>query len=91
PDSSTSARPASYPQLMPYIGNTPLATKNPAPTRKNTPLNYEGRKLPLGRFADDEIPLAASDVPLAKTFFSAWAEELRGGFDHPPPTLRKQP
>lgn len=45
----------------------------------------------LGRFADDEIPLAASDVPLAKTFFGAWAEELRGGFDHPPSTLRKQP
>lgn len=31
----------------------------------------------LGRFADDEIPLAASDVPLAKAFFSAWAEGLR--------------
>ena len=45
----------------------------------------------LGRFADDEIPLAANDVPLARTFFSAWAEELRGGFDHPPSTLRKQP
>jgi CheY-like chemotaxis protein len=29
----------------------------------------------LGRFTDDEIPLAASDVPLAKAFFSAWTEE----------------
>lgn len=31
----------------------------------------------LGRFADDEIPLSASDVPLAKAFFSVWAQELR--------------
>jgi hypothetical protein len=31
----------------------------------------------LGRFTDDEIPLAASAVLLAKVFFSAWAEELR--------------
>lgn len=31
----------------------------------------------LGRFTDDEIPLTASDVPLAKAFFNAWAEELR--------------
>jgi hypothetical protein len=31
----------------------------------------------LGRFADDEIPLAAGDIPLAKEFFSAWAEDLR--------------
>lgn len=30
----------------------------------------------IGRFADDEIPLADSDLPLAKTFFKAWAEEL---------------
>lgn len=31
----------------------------------------------LGRFVDDEIPLAAGDIPLAKEFFSAWADELR--------------
>jgi hypothetical protein len=30
----------------------------------------------LGRFADDEIPLATGDVPLAKAFVSAWAEEM---------------
>ena len=30
----------------------------------------------LGRFADDEIPLAASDVRLAKAFFTQWADEL---------------
>ncbi|MGI8522438.1 MAG: nucleotidyl transferase AbiEii/AbiGii toxin family protein [Nocardioides sp.] len=30
----------------------------------------------LGRLADDEIPLSAGDVPLAKAFFGAWAEEL---------------
>jgi len=31
----------------------------------------------LGRFADDEIPLAASELPAAKAFFTAWAKELR--------------
>lgn len=31
----------------------------------------------LGRFTDDEIPLSAHDVPLAREFFSAWAHELR--------------
>lgn len=31
----------------------------------------------LGRFADDEIPLAASELPAAKVFFTAWAKELR--------------
>ena len=31
----------------------------------------------LGRFDDDEIPLAAHLRPLARTFFAEWADELR--------------
>ena len=31
----------------------------------------------IGRFADDEIPLSPSDLPKAKKFFEAWADELR--------------
>lgn len=31
----------------------------------------------IGRFADDEIPLPLSELPKAKEFFRAWAEELR--------------
>ncbi|GEP39994.1 hypothetical protein NPS01_36570 [Nocardioides psychrotolerans] len=31
----------------------------------------------LKRFAADEIPLAASDLPLAETFFKGRADELR--------------
>lgn len=31
----------------------------------------------IGRFDDDEIPLAPSELPQAKEFFRAWAEELR--------------
>lgn len=31
----------------------------------------------LGRFADDEIPLAAGDIRRAKAFFNSWADELR--------------
>lgn len=30
----------------------------------------------LGRFADDEIPLSPSELPKAKEFFRAWADEL---------------
>lgn len=31
----------------------------------------------MGRFAADEIPLPAEDLPLAATFFHTWAGELR--------------
>jgi hypothetical protein len=31
----------------------------------------------IGRFADDEIPLSPSELPQAKEFFRAWAEDLR--------------
>lgn len=31
----------------------------------------------LGRFADDEIPLPASELDSAKAFFAAWGSELR--------------
>jgi len=31
----------------------------------------------LGRFADDEIPLEQADIPVVRTFFEAWIEELR--------------
>lgn len=31
----------------------------------------------LGRFDDDEIPLAPEDLALARSFFTSWADELR--------------
>lgn len=31
----------------------------------------------MGRFDDDEIPLAAGDAPLAREFFRSWAQELQ--------------
>ncbi len=30
----------------------------------------------LGRFADDEIPVAATDVPALRAFFAEWTAEL---------------